>query len=54
MFGLIQGCIILFLAAWLLQFFGGILPRDAVENTYLLKFFMSTNPFSLLSGILGT
>ena len=53
-FGLIQGCIILFLAAWLLQFFGGILPRDAVENTYLLKFFMSTNPFSLLSGILGT
>ena len=53
-FGLIQGCIILFVAAWLLQFFGGILPRDAVENTYLLKFFMSTNPFSLLSGILGT
>lgn len=53
-FGLIKGCIILFVAAWLLQFFGGILPRDAVEKTYLLKFFMSTNPFALLSGILGT
>ena len=54
LFGVIQGVIILFVAAWLLQFFGGILPRDAVENTYLLKFFMSTNPFALLSGILGT
>lgn len=52
LFGLIQACIILFIAAWLLQFFGGILPQDAVEKTYLLKFFMSANPFALLNGIL--
>lgn len=52
LFGLIQACIILFIAAWLLQFFGGILPQDGVEKTYLLKFFMSANPFALLNGIL--
>ena len=52
LFGLIQACIILFVAAWLLQFFGGILPQDAVEKTYLLKFFMSANPFALVNGIL--
>lgn len=52
LFGLIQACIILFIAAWLLQFFGGILPQDAVEKTHLLKFFMSANPFALLNGIL--
>ena len=52
LFGLIQACIILFIAAWLLQFFGGILPQDTVEKTYLLKFFMSANPFALLGGIL--
>ena len=27
LFGLVQGCIILFVAAWLLQFFGQMLPR---------------------------
>ena len=52
LFGVIQGIIILFVAAWLLQFFGGILPQDAVEKTYLLKFFMSANPFALLNSIL--
>lgn len=52
LFGLIQACIILFIAAWLLQFFGGILPQDAVEQTYLLKFFMSANPFALLGSVL--
>lgn len=48
LFGLVQGCIILFVAAWLLQFFGQMLPRELVEQTVLLKFFMTTNPFSLL------
>ena len=48
LFGLVQGCIILFVAAWLLQFFGQVLPRELVEQTVLLKFFMTTNPFSLL------
>lgn len=48
LFGLVQGCIILFVAAWLLQFFGQMLPRELVEQTVLLKFFMTTTPFSLL------
>lgn len=48
LFGLVQGCIILFVAAWLLQFFGQVLPRELVEQTVLLKFFMTTTPFSLL------
>lgn len=52
LFGLIQACIILFIAAWLLQFFGWVLPREAVEQTYLLKFFMSANPFALLNNLL--
>lgn len=52
LFGLVQACIILFIAAWLLQFFGWVLPREAVEQTYLLKFFMSANPFALLNNLL--
>ena len=48
LFGLVQGCIILFVAAWLLQFFRQMLPRELVGQTVLLKFFMTTNPFSLL------
>ena len=48
LFGLVQGCIIIFVAAWLLQFFGQMLPRELVEQTVLLKFFMTTNPFALL------
>ena len=50
LFGLVQACIVLFIAAWLLQFLGTVFPPDAVEKTYLLKFFMTTNPFALLSG----
>ena len=49
LFGLVQGCIILFVAAWLLQFFGQMLPLELVEQTVLLKFFMTTNPFSLVA-----
>ena len=53
LFGLVQCCILLFVIAWLLQFFGKVLPAQAVNQTYLLKFFMTTNPFALLAGILG-
>lgn len=48
-FGLIQCCIMLFVAAWLIQFFGNLIPQETVEQTHLLKFFMNTNPFALLS-----
>ena len=50
-FGLVQCCIVLFIAAWLIQFLGNFIPEEAVEQTYLLRFFMATNPFSLLSGL---
>ena len=49
LFGLAQGCILIFVADWLLQFFGQMLPRELVEQTVLLKFFMTTNPFSLVA-----
>lgn len=49
-FGLLQGCIILFVAAWAIQFIGGIIPPETVEQTVLLKFFMTTNPMALLAG----
>ena len=51
LFGLIQGCILLFVAAWLIQFSGHLIPEGTVEQTRLLRFFMDTNPFALLSGL---
>ena len=52
LFGILEGCILLFIAAWLLQFFGWALPAEAVEKTFLLRFFMSTDPFALLRSVL--
>lgn len=49
--GLVKGCIILFVAAWLLRFTDDLIPVEAVEQTYLLKFFMTTNPVTLITGI---
>ena len=49
--GLLQGCIILFIAAWVIQFMGNLIPAETVEHTVLLKFFMTTNPMSLLFGL---
>lgn len=51
LFGLIQACIVLFVAAWLLQFLGHIFPEELVEETVLLEFFLNTSPLSLLSGL---
>lgn len=50
-FGLLQGCIILFVAAWVIQFMGGLIPPETVEQTVLLKFFMTTNPMTLILGL---
>ena len=49
--GLLQGCIILFIAAWVIQFMGNLIPAETVKHTVLLKFFMTTNPMSLLFGL---
>ncbi|MCD7947597.1 MAG: CvpA family protein [Oscillospiraceae bacterium] len=48
-FGLVKGCIFLFLIGWLLQYFGGLLPDDAIESTVLLRFFTEHTPLSLLT-----
>lgn len=49
-FGLCKGTFFLFIVAWVLKYLGGIIPDDAVEHTYLLHFFMTSNPFALIVG----
>ncbi len=44
--GLIKGVLILFLVAWLIQYSGKLIPET--QQTHLLKFFMTTNPMTLL------
>lgn len=51
LFGLLQGMLLLFLIAWGLRLMGGIIPQETVAQTTLLKFFCSTNPLSLITGI---
>ena len=48
--GLIKGCAILFLCAWVLRYLGKVIPEETVRQTYLLKFFMTTNPVALVLG----
>lgn len=43
--GLAKGVLILFIAAWLLK--DSFIPPEAVEHTYLLKFFCTYSPLSL-------
>jgi uncharacterized membrane protein required for colicin V production len=50
-FGLCKGALFLFVLAWILQYLGGVIPDDAVEHTYLLHFFMTKSPLSILSSI---
>ena len=49
--GLLKGCAVLFLCAWVLRYLGSVIPEETVEQTHLLKFFMTTNPFTLLGGL---
>ena len=49
LFGLLKACILLFVAAWLIQYLGNWIPEETVAKTHLLKFFMKTNPFELIS-----
>ena len=48
--GLVKGCAILFLCAWVLRYLGKVVPEETVEQTHLLKFFMTTNPVALVLG----
>lgn len=49
--GLAQGVLLLFLAAWVLRLLGGVIPEETVAQTTVLRFFINTNPFDLISGI---
>ena len=46
--GLLKGGVLLFIACWLLR---ELLPQEAVDQSVLLHFFCTTNPFSLLAAI---
>ena len=46
--GLVKGGVLLFIACWLFQ---GLIPQEAIDQSVLLRFFCTTNPFSLLSSI---
>lgn len=47
--GLIKGFVLLYIAAQLLK--NGFLPSAAVEDTYLLRFFCTVNPLTLIAAI---
>lgn len=44
--GLFRGGLLTFIACWLLK--GSLIPQDAIENSYLLKFFCTVSPLTLL------
>lgn len=46
--GLVKGCVLLFIACWLLK---GMLPQEAVDQSVLLHFFCTTNPFALIASV---
>lgn len=46
-FGLFTGGLLLFIACWLLK--DSFLPQQAIQTTYLLKFFCTFNPVSVFS-----
>lgn len=48
--GLIQGALVLFFVAWLLRIWN-VVPADVMDATTIFKFFATTNPVSLLTGI---
>ena len=50
-FGLLQGAMLLFVAAWVMRVAGNLIPEEIVTQTYLLKFFCHTNPMDLIASI---
>ena len=46
--GLVKGGVLLFIACWLFQ---GLIPQEAVDQSILLRFFCTTNPFLLIASI---
>ena len=48
--GLLKGIVLLFIAAWLLK--DSLVPPDAIDKTYLLRFFCTSDPLALLLTLL--
>ncbi len=46
--GLLKGAVLLFLCAWAVNTFWPVIPKETVEKTYLLNFFLNTNPVALV------
>ena len=44
--GLFKGALLIYVACWLLK--GSFLPQEAIQSTYLLHFFCTSSPFTLL------
>jgi uncharacterized membrane protein required for colicin V production len=51
LFGLIQGIIVLFLIAWVLQLFSFRLPAHTLEQTFVLRLLLQSNPFAFLPAL---
>lgn len=49
--GAVKGCLLLFLVGWLLHFSGKVIPAETVQQTWLLRFFMTNTPLSLLASL---
>lgn len=45
--GLLKGGLLIYIACWLLK--GSFLPQEAIQSTYLLHFFCTSSPLTLLS-----
>lgn len=46
--GLAKGCVILLVVISCLRMFGKFIPQEAVDNTYVLKFFVRFDPISMI------
>lgn len=49
--GLVKAALILFLAGWVLQCMGNVIPEETVRQTFLLRFFLENTPLSLLASV---
>lgn len=49
-FGLVQGCLVLYAVAWAMQFFGYGISETVAEQTQLFRLFATFNPMDLFLG----
>lgn len=53
LFGAVRGVLILFVAAWVLQWYpttiNTLIPAETIEQTHLLKFFLTAKPLEILA-----